>query len=144
MITVRKMVFADVDAVSQLEEQTFSMPWSRNAFWEMVDRTDAVYLVAEENNVILGVCGVLNMAGDGEITNVAVNESVRRKGIAKLMLTKLLDEGTKLGITAFTLEVRKSNLPATGLYEKLGFENVGIRPNFYDKPNEDAVIMWKR
>ena len=60
------------------------------------------------------------------------------------MLLKLMEEGYRMGVEAFTLEVRKSNEAAIHLYEKLGFVTEGIRKNFYEEPTEDALIMWKR
>ncbi len=143
-IHIRPMERKDVDAVSRLEEETFSMPWSREAFLEMITKEDAAYYVAESQEGIVGGCGVLMIAGEGNITNVAVRESVRNQGIGTKLLKYMMEEGEKNGLNAFTLEVRKSNAAAIHLYEKLGFHSEGIRPNFYEKPAEDAVIMWKR
>ena len=75
---------------------------------------------------------------------MAVKESCRRRGVAETMLAELIKRGAARGVTAFTLEVRRSNAGAIALYEKLGFVNCDIRRNFYEKPAEDAVIMWKR
>lgn len=144
MILVRPMERKDIEAVSVIEEETFSMPWSRDAFLQMIEDEHALYIVAEEDGKILGSCGIRNIVGEGEITNVAVQEENRNRGIGKHMLTKLLEESAKMGIEAVTLEVRKSNLAAIHVYEMLGFASEGIRPGFYEKPREDAVIMWKR
>lgn len=144
MISYRRMKAEDVPTVSRLEEETFSMPWSAESFLHMIDREDAAYFVAEEDGKILGGCGLLLIAGEGNITNVVVAPQARRRGIATGLLTYLLSEGDRAGLTAYTLEVRVSNAAAIGLYEKLGFVSEGIRPNFYEKPREDAVIMWKR
>ena len=75
---------------------------------------------------------------------MAVAPAYRRQGVAGTMLTQLLEQGKHRGIESFFLEVRRSNLSARRLYEKLGFCGDGIRKNFYEKPREDAVIMWKR
>lgn len=144
MISYRRMKAEDVPTVSRLEEETFSMPWSAESFLHMIDREDAAYFVAEEDGKILGGCGLLLIAGEGNITNVVVAPQARRRGIATGLLTYLLSEGDRAGLNAYTLEVRVSNAAAIGLYEKLGFVSEGIRPNFYEKPREDAVIMWKR
>ena len=72
---------------------------------------------------------------------MAVEEKSRGQGIAKRMLKELLRRGSERGIRVYTLEVRKGNVPARNLYEKLGFQELGIRKNFYEKPVEDAVIM---
>ena len=93
---------------------------------------------------ILGGCGLLLIAGEGNITNVVVTPEARRRGVATGLLRYLVEKGDRAGLTAYTLEVRVSNAAAIGLYEKLGFVSEGIRPDFYEKPTEDAVIMWKR
>lgn len=144
MIIYRRMRPEDVPFISRLEEETFSMPWSAASFLQMIEREDNEYFVAEEDGHLLGGCGLLLIAGEGNITNVAVVPEARRRGVASGLLTYLMAEGDRAGLTAYTLEVRVSNAAAIGLYEKLGFVSEGIRPNFYEKPTEDAVIMWKR
>lgn len=143
-IHIRPMEKEDVEIISRLEEETFSMPWSRDAFLEMITKEDAGYYVAEKNGQVIGGCGVLMAAGEGNITNVVVDKKERNKGIGTKMLQYLIEDGYKKGLQAFTLEVRISNAAAIHVYEKLGFFSEGIRPNFYEKPTEDAMIMWKR
>ncbi|MDE6318528.1 MAG: ribosomal protein S18-alanine N-acetyltransferase [Lachnospiraceae bacterium] len=138
------MTPADVPFISRLEEETFSMPWSEASFLQMIEQEDARYFVAEEDGKLLGGCGLLLIAGEGNITNVAVAQEARRRGVGTGLLRYLLSEGDKEGLSAYTLEVRVSNTAAIGLYRKLGFVSEGIRPNFYEKPVEDAMIMWKR
>lgn len=144
MIVYREMRETDVPFISRLEEETFSMPWSAASFLRMIEKEDTAYYVAEEDGNILGGCGLLMVAGEGNITNVVVAPDARRRGVATGLLTHLLAEGDRAGLTAYTLEVRVSNAAAIGLYEKMGFVSEGIRPNFYEKPTEDAMIMWKR
>lgn len=144
MIVYREMRETDVPFISRLEEETFSMPWSAASFLQMIEKEDTAYYVAEEDGRLLGGCGLLMIAGEGNITNVVVAPDVRRRGVATGLLTHLLMEGDRAGLTAYTLEVRVSNAAAIGLYEKMGFMSEGIRPNFYEKPTEDAMIMWKR
>lgn len=134
----------DVERISQLEEETFSMPWSRAAFLQMIEKEDASYYVAEADGKVVGGCGVLMIAGEGNITNVVIDKNYRNQGIGTKMLQYLIEDGRHNGLTAFTLEVRISNESAIHVYEKLGFFSEGIRPNFYEKPTEDAMIMWKR
>ena len=102
------------------------------------------YLVGLMEEEVVASCGLRNIVGDGEITNVVTKSSARGRGIGEQMLLKLLEEGTAMGVEAFTLEVRKSNDAAIHLYEKLGFVTEGVRKNFYEDPTEDALIMWKR
>lgn len=144
MIFIRELTREDVEAVSRIEAETFSMPWSPDDFLEMVEADYAYYFVAEAEGEIAGCCGIRNIAGEGEITNVAVAEKYRRKGIGRSMLEYMLERAKEVGIGDCTLEVRVSNLPAIALYESLGFKGEGIRPKFYEKPVEDALIMWKR
>ncbi len=144
MLLIREMKADDVEIVSKIESEVFSMPWSAKDFLEMVEADYANYYVAELDGEIAGCCGIRNIAGDGEITNVVVAPSYRRRGIALKMMEYMLEEAVKAGIGDCTLEVRVSNQPAIRLYERLGFKGEGIRPHFYDKPDEDALIMWKR
>lgn len=144
MILYRRMTPDDVPFISRLEEETFSMPWSADSFLEMISKEDARYYVAEEDGRLLGGCGVLMIAGEGNITNVVIAPEARNRGIGTAMLEHLIREGEREGLTAYTLEVRVSNAPAIHVYEKLGFVSAGIRPGFYEKPTEDAVIYWKR
>ena len=144
MIRIRPLEEKDVKTVSEIEARTFSMPWKEADFLEMIKADYAYYYVAEEDGRILGCCGLRNMAGEGEITNVAVDAPFRRRGIGELLLKRTLEEAGWHGISDCTLEVRVSNAPAIHLYEKFGFRGEGIRPNFYEKPKEDALIMWRR
>lgn len=150
MITIRRMEERDAVRAAKLEAQSFSNPWSVQAFRETLQCGYAYYYVAEYTDgtdtepVLIGMCGLRNIAGEGELTNVATDKAYRRKGIAESVLRRALAEGAVLGINAFTLEVRAGNRAAITLYEKLGFEAAGIRRNFYTNPTEDALIMWKR
>lgn len=144
MIRYRQMVPADVPVISRLEEETFSMPWSAEDFLQMIEKEDARYYVAEEDGELLGGCGVLLIVGEGNITNVVIRPDKRNKGIGTGLLQYLIEEGYREGLHAFTLEVRVSNQAAIHVYEKVGFVSEGVRPHFYEKPTEDALIMWKR
>lgn len=144
MIEFREIQEKDLDAVCRLEKETFSMPWRRADFADMIVQEHLLYIVAIFDKIIVGGCGLREIVGEGEITNVAVAKDYRNRGIGMQLLEHLLDNGEKMGITAFTLEVRRSNAAAIYLYKKLGFVTEGIRKDFYEKPCEDAVIMWKR
>lgn len=143
-IIIRPLTEEYVDQVCVLEEEAFSMPWHRESFLEMIMNKDACYLVGIVDEEVVASCGLRNIVGDGEITNVVTKGTMRGKGIGKQMLLKLLEEGVDMGVEAFTLEVRKSNHAAIHLYESLGFVTEGVRRNFYEDPTEDALIMWKR
>ena len=143
-MNIRELTAADVEEVSRIEQETFSMPWQPQDFLEMVEADYAHYYVAEEDGEIAGCCGIRNIAGEGEITNVAVANKFRRRGIGRALMEYMLKEAALLGMESSTLEVRVSNTPAIRLYESLGFQSEGVRPGFYEKPKEDALIMWKR
>ena len=144
MLQIREMEAADVEAASEIEREVFSMPWSAGDFLEMVEADYASYYVAELNGKIVGCCGIRKLVDEGEITNVAVKTEYRKKGIAFQMMKHMLEKAEENGIGDCTLEVRVSNQPAIRLYESLGFKGEGVRPGFYEKPVEDALIMWKR
>ena len=140
---VRCMRKEDVEQVASIEQVLFSKPWSKKDFLDALSKEENIYLVAEEQEKILGYCGVWGVAGEGQITNVAVREDYQGRGIATALFTYLFEEGSRKQLYAYTLEVRVSNHTAIGLYEKLGFFAKGIRKDFYELPREDAVIMWK-
>ena len=131
-------------AASKLEEAAFSMPWKVMDFLEMIEKTYAYYFVADIDGAIVGVIGFRDIVGEGEITNVVVDEACRRCGVGRLLVEKALAKAKELGISDVTLEVRASNEGAIKLYEEFGFEQEGVRPHFYERPDEDALIMWRR
>lgn len=130
--------------MSRIEAESFSMPWSPKDFQDLLTRDYCIYLTALADGEVAGCCGMTNLCQEGNIDNVVVAERFRNRGIACAMLKELIAVGEKAGITDFTLEVRVSNAAAIHLYEKFGFVSEGIRPHFYEKPTEDASIMWKR
>ena len=144
MVKIRRLQSEDVEPVSILESKAFSMPWSAKDFAKLIEDNKSLYLVAELDGEIVGCCGVTDICGDGDVNNVMVAEEYRGRGIAQALMSELLLQGEAIGIENFTLEVRVSNAPAIRVYEKLGFVSEGIRPRFYEKPVEDAMIMWKR
>ncbi len=142
-VSIRLMEERDLCQVERIERETFSMPWSRQSFLDSLKLSHTIYIVAERDGRIAGYCGCYQLLEEAEIVNVAVDKLFRRQGIGRAMLEELMRIGEKQGAFAYTLEVRASNRPAISLYESLGFENFGIRKNFYEKPVEDAVIMWR-
>ncbi len=144
MVKFRRLCMADVEALSVMAKECFSVPWTAKAFADLVEDEKSLYLVAVRGDEVIGCCGVVNSYGDGDIDIVMVTKKERGQGIAYTMLQELLQQGREFGIENFTLEVRVSNAPAIHVYEKLGFVSEGIRPRFYEKPVEDAMIMWLR
>ena len=141
---IRKLESRDAKGLGRLAQEIFTMPWSVNAFAALAEDKNSIFFVAEEDGQIIGGCGLTHILDEGDIHNVMVASAYRGRGIAVRMMEKLLNEGAAQGIDAFTLEVRVSNEAAIRVYEKLGFVSEGVRPKFYEKPVEDALIMWKR
>ena len=142
-LEIREMLYQDLEMVAELEQTLFSMPWSRRGFADSLSQKDTLYIVALEHRQIVGYSGMMQVLDEADITNVAVAKEHWGRGIATAMLSALMERGKHRGVSAYTLEVRESNASAIHLYEKLGFVKVGIRKNFYEKPVENAVIMWK-
>ena len=134
MITVRAMQVKDAEQVSELEKMIFSQPWSYQGFVDSLSLPNTVFLVAEENNKILGYIGMYLSIDEGEITNVAVSPEMRCHGIGGMLLAEAKKE-------AESRSVRCSNNSAIRLYERNGFVNHGVRKGFYELPKEDAYIM---
>lgn len=142
-LTIRLMEERDLDRVVQIEEENFSVPWSRKSFLDSLALSHTLYVVAEQQGQIAGYCGCYQILEEAEIVNVAVDKAFRRRGVGRQMLEELMRLGEERGSFAYTLEVRAGNVPAIHLYESLGFKSLGIRKNFYEKPTEDAIIMWR-
>ena len=142
-MVVRRMQIEDLAEVCVIEKENFSLPWSAESFAESLEKDYTVFLTALVDKEVAGYVGCYCVAGTGEITNVAVKASHRRKGIGGMLLEKLYEEGAAMDTEEFFLEVRESNEAAIALYTRQGFVKEGIRKNFYEQPVENAVIMWK-
>lgn len=140
--TIAELKSEDAACVAEIERMIFTMPWSENGFRSSIESPDTEYLGVWIENEMVAYCGFLQSFEEADITNVAVHPDYRQRGIAFAMLKELMEKGKKRGIERYTLEVRAGNAAAIHLYEKLGFASAGIRKNFYEKPKEDAVIMW--
>ena len=140
-----KIVPMAAEHLDRLERMCFSRPWSKKMLAEELDNQCAAFLVAvePETEKAVGYAGLLVVADEGYITNVAVDPSCRRQGVAAQLL-QVFDNFAKGNHLAFlTLEVRPSNAAAIALYEGFGFREVGRRRNYYDLPKEDALILTK-
>lgn len=143
-IEVRSLKFEDLDDVILIEKSCFSTPWSKDAFIKELMNQFAYYQCATADGTMAGYMGMWKICDEGHITNVAVLPEYRNKGIASELMRKMVEVCRCSEINSMTLEVRESNYPAIRLYEKFGFVSAGKRPNYYQKPNESAVIMWKK
>ena len=140
---IRRMTSEDVKQVAEIEEQCFSVPWSRQGFLDSIAREDTIFLVAKEevSDKIMGYIGMYMSFEEGEITNVAVSLEYRNQGIGARLVRAIQLAGKERNLERIILEVRISNASALSLYKGNGFEELGIRKNFYEKPVEDAIIM---
>ena len=142
-MTIESMTVDDIAQVAEIERQSFSIPWSEKAFRDSMESDNTIYIVAKENDNVAGYAGMYLSFEEGNITNVAVNPLSRRKGIGEKIVRDILNRAYEKGVRDVFLEVRETNSVAIALYEKIGFKEEGIRKNFYDKPRENALIMWK-
>lgn len=143
MITYRRMTAADVDAVYAIELATFPTPWTLDSFhYEMRENQYAHYIVAEDEMEIIGFCGMWLVIDAAQITNVAVVESARGKGIGEALMKEAIRVAREAEMEVMSLEVRVTNVVAQNLYRKLGFQNGGIRKGYYTDNGEDALVMW--
>ncbi len=139
--TIKQMTEEDAAAVAALEAENFSRPWSFDAFSKTLSDENYIVIIAKDTDALLGYCVLLCTGEEADITNVCTAPAARGKGVATEMLTALMEAGKSRGVTEFFLEVRESNTPARSLYTKLGFEEIGLRKNYYEEPREHAVLM---
>lgn len=134
-----------LDQIERLERICFSRPWNRRMLAEELENQCAAFLVAEDadSGAVLGYAGLLVVADEGYITNVAVFPEYRRSGIAAKILEVYLNFAEANQLAFVTLEVRPTNTAAIALYQRYGFEEVGRRKNYYDLPKEDALILTR-
>ena len=129
--------------VAELERMCFSTPWNEAMLEEELYNDTASFIVAEgEDGSVLGYAGLHVILDEGYIDNVAVRPSCRRMGLGDCLLDVFIRFG-QANLAFLTLEVRPSNTPAVALYEKNGFKEVGRRPNYYDDPKEDALLLTR-
>ena len=144
-VKIVPMTADHLEELEKLERICFSRPWSRKMLAEELENQCAAFLVAEDSvsGRVLGYAGLMVVADEGYITNVAVFPEYRRQGIAAQILQVFLQFAAANHLAFLTLEVRPSNAAAIALYQGVGFEEVGRRKNYYDLPKEDALILTK-
>jgi ribosomal-protein-alanine N-acetyltransferase len=132
----------DLDDVLAIERASFTMPWSRGAFvYEMERNQVARCWVAREDSCVIGYLCLWEIADEVHITNIAVHPSRRRRGIGRLLMSRVLDDARRRALRVVALEVRPSNTQARTLYESFGFQVVGRRRGYYYDTGEDALVM---
>jgi [ribosomal protein S18]-alanine N-acetyltransferase len=139
----RPMELGDLDRVMEIELQSFTIPWSRDAYqMELTQNHFAKYFVAMEGGQVVGYAGMWVILDEAHITNIAIDPSFRGKGYGELLMRQMMAYAIAHGAERMTLEVRVTNTVAHGMYEKVGFVSHGIRKGYYTDNNEDAMIMW--
>ncbi|MEB2283023.1 ribosomal protein S18-alanine N-acetyltransferase [Lysinibacillus xylanilyticus] len=143
-VTYRKMVSEDVPAVYEIELATFPAPWTLDSFYyEVHENQYAHYVLAiDEDNNIIGFCGMWMVIDAAQITNVAVIEAARGRGIGEGLMREVMRIAREHTMEVMSLEVRVTNTVAQNLYRKLDFQDGGIRKGYYTDNGEDALVMW--
>ena len=127
----------------EVEKRCFSKPWTEAMFSGDLESESTIYLGAFSDGILVGYAGAWLVAGDADITNVAVIPEKRGQGIAQKLLSELFSRLLENAGEIVRLEVRRSNENAKKLYEKLGFSEIAVRKNYYADPKEDALIYEK-
>lgn len=143
-LLVRQAEVGDAEDIYEIEKLCFPDPWSMESLiYELEKNPRAFYIVAELEGKVVGYAGMWWIGDEGHITNVAVRPGFRSRKIASGILGVMLEFTCGEGIKHHTLEVRKSNEAAIGLYKKFGFAVEGVRKKYYLNNGEDAFIMWR-
>ncbi|HEX8100527.1 MAG TPA: ribosomal protein S18-alanine N-acetyltransferase [Actinomycetota bacterium] len=142
-VDIARMRRRHLKGVMAIEKQVYPRPWSPNLFLsEMNEFHNRTYLVAKMGKDVVGYGGVMCYGEEAHITTIAVDPGHHRKKIGTRLLYELIQEGLRLGGKAASLEVRVSNAGAQRMYGQFGFRPVGVRKNYYQETNEDAIVMW--
>lgn len=141
MIIIDKLKKDDPPKLAELDKRCFAIPWSQKAFSDEVNNKIAHYFIARDGERIVGYAGFWKVCGEGDITNIAVDATYRRKHIGSRLIEEMIKSAYEMRLELLTLEVRRSNKAAQGLYEKYGFEVLGERKGYYSDNREDAIIM---
>jgi [ribosomal protein S18]-alanine N-acetyltransferase len=139
---IRSAAPADAAPLGALERRCFSDPWSESSFREALDSPWSFGLVAQAGSRIAGYLIAREVAGTGEVLNLAVSPDFRRRGVARSLLRAGLTYLRKRRVEEVFLEVRESNRSAQALYLSSGFKPVGQRAAYYRNPKEDALVLW--
>lgn len=143
MVTIEKMSREHIPELAEIEQLCFAVPWSEKQLLEELENPLGSYFVAVEEGRVLGYIGSQTVIDETCVMNVAVRPDCRGKRLGSLLMEALVQDCLEKGSRLLTLEVRVSNEPALALYRAFGFQQVGLRKGYYEKPREDAIIMTK-
>ena len=136
------MTLQDLEDMKDTLYSDFDNFWSYNVLKQELENKNTTYIVAKENDEIIGFAGIMICLDEATLNNIVVKKSFRNKGIGGELLEALIELCSEMSIHSFTLEVNVNNIPAIKLYEKFGFKNLGIRKKYYNNAT-DAYIMTK-
>ena len=139
---ITEMTLDDLELMKDTLYSDFDNFWSYNILKQELENEKTTYVVAKENNEIIGFAGMMVFMDEATLNNIVVKKSCRGRGIGGELLEALIEVCADLNMKSFTLEVNVSNIPAIKLYEKFGFQNLGIRKKYYNN-SQDAFIMTK-
>lgn len=131
----------DAQSVAKIEKKCFSVPFTEEDISSYIENPIWHFLVARDENVLLGYISFTVILDECQIVNVAVDPKARKMGIGSRLISHFLEYVRKLGVSSIYLEVRESNTPAIKLYEKFNFTVTGVSKNHYSKPTENALLM---
>ena len=140
---IRPAQLRDVYSIQSIDRSVFPKSWTQQFTVEQITRRKGAHIVAERAHRVVGHGGVAFLADDAHVTSVAVDPQHHRLGVGTTLMQELIELSAARVSGSITLEVRVSNESAIALYEQLGFESAGVRPNYYADTKEDAVIMWR-
>ena len=143
MIEIRRLQLRDLTAIEKIERTAYPTPWSRSMFAGELSKPSSICIGAFEDGVLAGYLITSRYVDAWHVMNVAVVPDRQRRGIAAALLGRLFELTADDDRRGYTLEVRVSNAGAIALYERLGFEQRGVRRGYYTDNREDALIMWK-
>jgi ribosomal-protein-alanine N-acetyltransferase len=142
-LTIERMREDDLAEVLRIEKENFSDPWTKECFLEDLYKDFTYPAVAKMAEKLVGYICLWKIVDELQIANLAVDSLFRKRGIAHQLLQWVIEYALNKKCRTITLDVRVSNLVASELYRKFGFEEVGRRKNYYRYPVEDAIIMEK-
>lgn len=142
-IEIRPARAGDIDRIMVIERENFSVPWPREGFEFELECPESLFFVAADGDALAGFAILRTAYEEGELFNIAVDTVCRRRGVGRQLLDTVLYEAARKEVKTVFLEVRASNEAAKALYLSRGFEAVGLRRGYYDKPKEDAIVMVK-
>ena len=142
LVSYRAMNEADIPALVAMEATAFYDAWNENMLRNELQNELTTYLVMESEGKIIGYAGFWLVAGEAQVTRVAIAEALRGQGLGTRLTAVMVNKAWELGAEAVTLEVRESNVAAQRAYLTCGFASEGVRPNYYEDNHENAIIMW--